>query len=119
MAGPANVSTLLLRNVPLFAVLPENQLALLTGVVARKSFPRGTVIINAGDTTSLTFFASLTSDLGTTDSLSNLDVSSASGADTAITVIAEALREQVAAVDAHEREVGVGVDPHHGEGLVH
>jgi flagellin len=47
--------------------------------------------INAGDTTSLTFFASLTSDLGTTDSLSNLDVSSASGADTAITVIAEAL----------------------------
>lgn len=47
--------------------------------------------INAGDTTSLTFFASLTTDLGTTDSLSNLDVSSASGADTAITVIAEAL----------------------------
>jgi CRP/FNR family cyclic AMP-dependent transcriptional regulator len=51
MAGPANVSTLLLRNVPLFAVLPENQLAVLTGVVTRKSFPRGTAIISAGDTT--------------------------------------------------------------------
>jgi CRP/FNR family cyclic AMP-dependent transcriptional regulator len=51
MAGPANVSTLLLRNVPLFSVLPENQLALLTGVVSRKSFPRSTVIINAGDIT--------------------------------------------------------------------
>ena len=51
MAGPANVSTLLLRNVPLFSVLPEHQLALLTGVVSRKSFPRSTVIINAGDVT--------------------------------------------------------------------
>jgi CRP/FNR family cyclic AMP-dependent transcriptional regulator len=51
MAGPANVSTLLLRNVPLFSVLPEHQLALLTGVVSRKSFPRSTVIINAGDIT--------------------------------------------------------------------
>jgi CRP/FNR family cyclic AMP-dependent transcriptional regulator len=51
MAGPANVSTLLLRNVPLFSVLPEHQLALLTRVVSRKSFPRSTVIINAGDIT--------------------------------------------------------------------
>jgi CRP/FNR family cyclic AMP-dependent transcriptional regulator len=51
MAGPANVSTLLLRNVPLFSVLPENQLALLTGVVSRKSFPRATTIIAAGDVT--------------------------------------------------------------------
>ena len=42
---------LLLRNVPLFSVLPENQLALLTGVVSRKSFPRGTTIIAAGDVT--------------------------------------------------------------------
>lgn len=55
MAGPANVSTLLLRNVPLFSVLPENQLALLTGVVTRKSFPRGTVIIAAGDPTESLF----------------------------------------------------------------
>jgi len=51
MAGPAHVSTLLLRNVPLFSVLPENQLGLLTSVVSRKTFPRGTTIIAAGDTT--------------------------------------------------------------------
>jgi CRP/FNR family cyclic AMP-dependent transcriptional regulator len=51
MAGPANVSTLLLRNVPLFAVLPESQLALLTSVVSRKSFPRGTTIMAAGEAT--------------------------------------------------------------------
>ena len=51
MVGQASVSTLLLRNVPLFSVLPESQLALLTGVMGRKSFPRGTVIINAGDMT--------------------------------------------------------------------
>ena len=51
MAGPAHVSTLLLRNVPLFSVLPENQLAVLTSLVSRKTFPRGTTIIAAGDTT--------------------------------------------------------------------
>jgi CRP/FNR family transcriptional regulator, cyclic AMP receptor protein len=51
MATQANVSTLLLRNVPLFAVLTENQLELLTSVVSRKSFPRGTTIIAAGDMT--------------------------------------------------------------------
>ena len=50
MAGQPIVSTLLLRNVPLFATLPEAQLLLLTGVVGRKSFPRGTTIISAGDT---------------------------------------------------------------------
>ncbi len=50
MAGQPSVSTLLLRNVPLFAVLPEAQLLLLTGVVGRKSFPKGTTIISAGDT---------------------------------------------------------------------
>lgn len=50
MAGQPSVSTLLLRNVPLFAVLPEAQLLLLTGVVGRKSFPRGSTIISAGDT---------------------------------------------------------------------
>jgi CRP-like cAMP-binding protein len=37
--------------VPLFAVLPENQLSLLTSAVSRKSFPRGTTIIAAGDVT--------------------------------------------------------------------
>ncbi len=51
MAGPASVSTLLLRNVPLFSVLPENQLSLLTNMVARKSFARGTSIITAGGPT--------------------------------------------------------------------
>ena len=51
MAGPANVSTLLLRNVPLFSVLPESQLALLTSVVSRKSFARGTTVMAAGEAT--------------------------------------------------------------------
>jgi CRP/FNR family cyclic AMP-dependent transcriptional regulator len=51
MAAPANVSMLLLRNVPLFAVLPESQLAVLTSLVSRKRIPRGTAIIAAGDVT--------------------------------------------------------------------
>jgi len=51
MAPPASVSMLLLRNVPLFSVLPENQLALLVKEVSRKSYPRGTAIIAAGDVT--------------------------------------------------------------------
>ena len=51
MAGPAAVSTLLLRNVPLFSQLPEAPLSLLTKVVGRKSYTRGTTIINAGDPT--------------------------------------------------------------------
>jgi CRP/FNR family cyclic AMP-dependent transcriptional regulator len=51
MAGPASVSTLLLRNVPLFAVLPEAQLSLLTRVVGRKSYPRSSTIIADGDPT--------------------------------------------------------------------
>src|SRR5262245_65978444 len=51
MTAPASVSLLLLRNVPLFSVLPENQLSLLTSVVSRKSFPRGTMVIAAGDAT--------------------------------------------------------------------
>ena len=51
MAGPASVSTLLLRNVPLFAVLPESQLNVLTSMVTRKTFSRGTTIITAGGPT--------------------------------------------------------------------
>jgi CRP/FNR family cyclic AMP-dependent transcriptional regulator len=51
MAGPASVSTLLLRNVPLFSTLPEGQLSLLTRVVGRKSHPRNSTIISAGDPT--------------------------------------------------------------------
>jgi len=47
MVAPASVSTLLLRNVPLFSVLTESQLALLTSVVSRKGFPRGTTIMAA------------------------------------------------------------------------
>lgn len=51
MTAQAHVSTLLLRNVPLFSVLPEPQLALLTSLVSRRSFPRNATIISAGDTT--------------------------------------------------------------------
>src|SRR5467141_4634777 len=51
MTAPASVSMLLLRNVPLFSTLPEHQLALLTSAVSRKSFPRATTIIAAGDIT--------------------------------------------------------------------
>src|SRR6266568_1149343 len=51
MAAPAGVSMLLLRNVPLFSALPEPQLVLLTSAVSRRSFPRGTTIIAAGDVT--------------------------------------------------------------------
>jgi len=51
MTVPASVSMLLLRNVPLFSVLPEHQLALLTSVVSRKRFSRSTAIIAAGDAT--------------------------------------------------------------------
>ncbi len=51
MTAPPSVSMLLLRNVPLFSALPEQQLALLTSLVSRRSFPRGTTIIAKGDIT--------------------------------------------------------------------
>ncbi len=51
MAMHATVSTLLLRNVRLFSMLPEEQLTLLTKVVGRQSFSRGATIIAAGDVT--------------------------------------------------------------------
>src|SRR5256712_11785448 len=51
MAAPAGVSMLLLRNVPLFSALPEQQLVLLTSAVSRRGFPRGTTVIAAGDMT--------------------------------------------------------------------
>ncbi len=51
MATKATVSTLLLRNVPLFSMLPEDQLAVLTTVVSRKSFARDAIIIAAGNVT--------------------------------------------------------------------
>jgi CRP/FNR family cyclic AMP-dependent transcriptional regulator len=37
--------------VPLFNVLPESQLELLTGLMGRKRFPRAATIISAGDST--------------------------------------------------------------------
>ena len=45
------VSTVLLRNVPLFSMLPEGQLQLLTRVLSRKAYPRNSTIIAAGDPT--------------------------------------------------------------------
>ena len=51
MALPANVSTTLLHNVPLFAGLDEAQLNVLVRMVVRKNFGRNTKIIGAGDPT--------------------------------------------------------------------
>jgi len=51
MARPANVSTTLLHNVPLFAGLDEAQLSVLVRMVQRKSFGRNAKIIGAGDPT--------------------------------------------------------------------
>jgi CRP/FNR family cyclic AMP-dependent transcriptional regulator len=51
MAYPANVSTTLLRNVPLLSVLSEDELALLSRVVARRSYARGSLILGTGDAT--------------------------------------------------------------------
>lgn len=48
MATQAGVSTQLLRQIPLFASLPENRLTELTRVLGRKSYPRGMTIIRAG-----------------------------------------------------------------------
>ena len=45
------VSPLLLRNVPLFSLLSEGQLELLTRVLSRKSFPKNSTVITAGDPT--------------------------------------------------------------------
>jgi len=51
MAYPACVSTTLLRNVPLFAALDEEQLKVLARVIVRSSFGRNARIIGAGDPT--------------------------------------------------------------------
>jgi CRP/FNR family cyclic AMP-dependent transcriptional regulator len=45
------VSTAVLKTVPLFASFPEDYLRMLTTVVARKSAPRSTTIMGAGDAT--------------------------------------------------------------------
>ena len=51
MPVAAPVSTALLRNVPLLSLLSENELALLARVVTRKSYPRNSQILGAGDPT--------------------------------------------------------------------
>jgi len=48
-ANLSGVSTALLRNVPLLAVLSEDELALLSRVVVRRSYVRGSLILGAGD----------------------------------------------------------------------
>jgi len=45
------ISIVLLRNVPLFSLLPEGQLQLLTQVLSRKAYPKNSTIIAAGDPT--------------------------------------------------------------------
>jgi CRP/FNR family cyclic AMP-dependent transcriptional regulator len=51
MAHPKSVSTTLLRNVPLFAGLNEEQLTMLVRMIVRNSFGRNATIIGAGDPT--------------------------------------------------------------------
>jgi CRP/FNR family cyclic AMP-dependent transcriptional regulator len=51
MAHPAIVSTTLLRNVPLFAGLSEDQLNMLARMLVRKSVGRNFMLIGAGDPT--------------------------------------------------------------------
>jgi CRP/FNR family cyclic AMP-dependent transcriptional regulator len=51
MARPANVSTTLLRNVPLFAHLDEAQLSVLVPMIVRTGFGRNETVIGAGDPT--------------------------------------------------------------------
>ena len=50
-ATATTVSTAVLKAVPLFASFPEEQLRMLTSVVTRRSAPRGSVIMGAGDAT--------------------------------------------------------------------
>ena len=47
----ATVSTTVLRTVPLFAGFPDDQLRTLSGLVTRRTVPRGAVIIVEGDPT--------------------------------------------------------------------
>jgi len=47
----ATVSTAVLKAVPLFASFPDEQVRLLTTVVTRRSAPRATVVMGAGDPT--------------------------------------------------------------------
>ena len=51
MSATPVVSPLLLRSVPLFSMLPEGQLQLLTQVLSRKPYPKNSTVIAAGDPT--------------------------------------------------------------------
>ena len=55
MVNTATVSTLLLKNVPLFATLSEDQLLLLTKVVIREQFSKNQIIFNAGEKTEMLY----------------------------------------------------------------
>jgi CRP/FNR family cyclic AMP-dependent transcriptional regulator len=55
LTPPATVSTLLLKNVPLFATLPEDQLLLLTKVVSREQFSKNQIIFSAGEKTEMLY----------------------------------------------------------------
>ena len=48
-AAPTTVSTTILKSVPLFASFPDEQLRTLVTVVARRSAPRASTIMAAGD----------------------------------------------------------------------
>ena len=50
-AMAATVSTAVLKNVPMFASFPDESLRLLASVVTRKSTPRSTMVMAAGDLT--------------------------------------------------------------------
>jgi CRP/FNR family cyclic AMP-dependent transcriptional regulator len=49
MSPHLKVSPTLLRNVPLFADLPDKELALLANVIQRSAFKKGIRIVNEGD----------------------------------------------------------------------
>ena len=51
MAAPATVSTAVLKSVPLFVSFPDDQLRMLVTVVTRRSAPRASLIMAAGDPT--------------------------------------------------------------------
>ena len=51
MAMTTTVSTAVLKAVPLFSSFPEDQLRMLTSMVARKSVSRSTTIMTGGDPT--------------------------------------------------------------------
>jgi len=51
MAAVATVSTAVLKSVPLFASFPDEQLRMLVTVVTRRSAPRSSTIMAAGDVT--------------------------------------------------------------------